>query len=283
MGRLVDQTDVFIVGAGPAGLAAGIAARKKGFRVIAADCAVPPIDKTCGEGLMPDGLSALRQLGVTVNPEESFEFRGIRFLGSGTSVEAVFPFGRGLGVRRTLLHQILIDQAEAAGIPIRWGERITGITENAVQLVDGEIRCRWIVGADGENSRVRRWGGLDAVRRHSRRFGFRQHYSIEPWTDYMEIYWGDDSQIYVTPVARESVCVALISPDPHVRLSTVLPRCPDLCRRLAEAAPSDVERGAVSASRALRSVTRNHVALIGDASGSVDAITGEGLCLSFHQ
>jgi len=63
------DTDVFIVGGGPAGLAAAIAARLKGFDVVVADAAQPPIDKACGEGLMPDSLVALRQLGVVVDPE----------------------------------------------------------------------------------------------------------------------------------------------------------------------------------------------------------------------
>jgi menaquinone-9 beta-reductase len=42
-------TDVFVIGGGPAGLAAAIAARAKGLRVTVADGGVPPIDKPCGE------------------------------------------------------------------------------------------------------------------------------------------------------------------------------------------------------------------------------------------
>ena len=55
--------DVFIVGGGPAGLATAIAARRRGLSVVVADGAVFPIDKPCGEGLMPDGVAALHQLG----------------------------------------------------------------------------------------------------------------------------------------------------------------------------------------------------------------------------
>jgi flavin-dependent dehydrogenase len=44
------ETDVFIIGGGPAGLAAAIAAREKGCKVAVADCTRPPIDKACGEG-----------------------------------------------------------------------------------------------------------------------------------------------------------------------------------------------------------------------------------------
>src|SRR5580698_1970330 len=53
------NTDVFIVGAGPAGLAAAIAARQKGFEVVVADGSEPPIEKPCGEGMMPGTLAGL--------------------------------------------------------------------------------------------------------------------------------------------------------------------------------------------------------------------------------
>ena len=275
--------DIFIVGAGPAGLAAAIAAREKGFRVIAADCAHPPIDKTCGEGLMPDGLAVLEKLGVAIAPQHGFPFRGIRFLGNGVSVDAGFPSGYGLGVRRTVLHQLLIDRAEQAGVSLLWGARVSGLSERGV-LVDGrEVPCRWVIGADGQNSRVRRWAGLDHARRDRRRYGFRRHYRVAPWIGCMEIYWGEGCQMYVTPVGDDSVCVALISRDPRHRLDAALPGFPDLASRLEGAIPVTVERGAMSLSRAFTTVARGRVALIGDASGSVDAITGEGLCLSFHQ
>ena len=60
-------TDVFVIGGGPAGLAAAIAARQRGLEVVVADGARPPIDKPCGEGLMPDTLAALAQLGIDLD------------------------------------------------------------------------------------------------------------------------------------------------------------------------------------------------------------------------
>jgi menaquinone-9 beta-reductase len=60
------ETEVFVAGGGPSGLAAAIAARQAGFAVTLADVAHPPIDKACGEGIMPDGLAALAQLGITL-------------------------------------------------------------------------------------------------------------------------------------------------------------------------------------------------------------------------
>jgi len=270
------NTDVFVVGGGPAGLAAAIAARLKGFDVVVADAARPPIDKACGEGLMPDSFGALHRLGVVVDDaEESFPFRGIRFHGAGVSVAATFPEGQAVGIRRTRLHEILIDRATELGVTMRWGARVTDLSELG--------RYRWIIGADGQNSRVRHWAGLDAVRHESARYGFRRHYRIAPWTDHMEIYWGSGCQMYVTPVSPREVCVAVISRDSHLRFNNALTQFPELSSRLARVSASTVERGSVTASRRLSQVYRDRAVLIGDASGSVDAITGEGLSLSFHQ
>jgi menaquinone-9 beta-reductase len=283
MSDLSNGTDIFIVGGGPAGLAAAIAARDRGFRVLVADSSLPPIEKPCGEGLMPDALSVLRRLGVTVPAEHSFPFRGIRFLGSGTSVDASFPSGSGRGVRRTILHQAMIERATEAGVSFLWGARVSGIGDAGVTVNGNTVPCRWIIGADGQNSLIRRWAGLDHYRHHSRRFGFRRHYRVAPWTDCMEIYWGAGCQMYVTPVSADEVCAAVISRDRHLRFDQALRTFPELITRLSESAPVGAERGAMTAFSSLRNVVRGRVALIGDASGSVDAITGEGLCLAFQQ
>src|SRR3989442_1783431 len=218
------STDVFVIGGGPAGLAAALAARQRGFDVTLADCAVPAIDKACGEGIMPDGLAAAASLGLDLEAAGGHRFRGIRFCDGESTVEAPFPKGNGLGLRRTVLHRLMMDRAAEAGVRLAWGTRITGVSPGGVQANGSLVRARWIVGADGGDSKVRRWAGLDAGHRHSYRFAYRRHYRIGPWSEFTEIYWGDGCQLYITPIASDELCVVLISRDPRLRLDDSLPR-----------------------------------------------------------
>lgn len=77
--------------------------------------------------------------------------------------------------------------------------------------------------------------------------------------------------------------MVLISRDRHLRIDRALAEFPELRERLQWAVPISAERGAVSVSCRFQQVVRERVALIGDASGSVDAVTGEGMCLAFQQ
>jgi len=278
------QTDIFVVGGGPAGLAAAIAARRKGFQVTVADGAAPPIEKPCGEGMMPETLAVLNVLGVNFAPEEGFRFRGVSFIQQGATVSADFAHGRGLGLRRPALHEGLWRAAENCGVRILWKTPVRGMQGQTVQLSCGTIRARWIVGADGHGSRIRRWSGLDSAVGHERRYANRRHYQVRPWSNRMEVYWGSTAQGYVTPIASDEVCVVTMGNTPQAAsFHNALNDLPELRERLAGARLGSRERGAVSAMLSLQRVQRGNVVLLGDASGGVDAITGEGLRMAFQQ
>jgi flavin-dependent dehydrogenase len=302
-----NSTDVLIVGGGPAGLAAALALRQRGATVTVADARKPPIDKACGEGLMPDSLHALAQLGVELLPSDGAAFHGIRFVNheKGRHSEphetevatAQFPsgarFGSGLGVglRRQTLHARLVAQAEAAGVDLRWQSQVQ-LMEDGRVLVAGEVhRYACLVGADGQGSRVRHWAGLDECKVLSRRFGFRQHFRVDPsacWSPFVEVHWAASGQAYVSPVGPGEVCVATLSSNQYCRVKTLLEELPQLRKRLAggtssPTTPLDTERGSLTTTNRVARVAVGSIALIGDASGSVDAITGEGLGIAFRQ
>jgi flavin-dependent dehydrogenase len=278
------KVDVFVIGGGPAGLAAAIAARQRGMSVAVADGTEPPIDKACGEGLMPETIAALRELGVEIQPDAGYRFRGIRFFEQDARVSGEFSTGLGVGIRRTILHEWLIARAEECGVRLLWRTPVTAITSSGVQLQGEFVASRWIVGADGSGSRVRRWSGLDSVARQSKRYATRRHYRVRPWSEYVEIYWGHRTQTYVTPIGREEVCVVVMAKRASdTAFDSVLRNCPELKQRVSGAALASRERGAVTQMHSLRAVHSGNVALVGDASGSVDALTGEGLRLAFRQ
>jgi flavin-dependent dehydrogenase len=281
---VTESTDVLVIGGGPAGLAAAIAARMKGFEVTVADGAKPPIDKACGEGLMPSTMATLRALGVAIGPPDGQVLRGVCFKDAETSVEAGFSGPCGFGIRRTVLHKKMVERAQECGITLLWNTPVGGLLNDGANVGNRVMKARWIIGADGVYSRVRRWAGMDAKgRRQAARFAQRQHFRVKPWTDCMEIHWSEAAQAYVTPLCNDEVCVSLISRDPRMRLQDAWREFPVLASHLRLAKASSAERGAVTVTRSLHQVYRGNVALVGDASGSVDAITGEGLCLSFHQ
>lgn len=276
--------DVFVIGGGPAGLAAAIAARQQGLSVIVADGADHPIDKPCGEGLSPETLYALAGFNIHIPPTEGYRFRGIRFLQPGSEVAADFPLGTGIGIRRTILHELLVSTAVASGAHLLWRIPVVGLGPNSVRLTTGSVPARWIIGADGGASRVRRWAGLEETLEKDQRFASRRHYRVKPWTDYVEVYWGPRTQGYVTPISREEICIVMMADTaPGASFETALQSYPELRARLQSAQLASRERGAISSLHRLKNVYRGNVALVGDASGSFDAITGEGLRVAFAQ
>jgi len=278
------QTDVFVVGGGPAGLAAAIAAAPRGFHVMVADGAEPPIDKPCGEGMMPETRAALKDLGVDLPIGAGWSFRGVRFVHGEDQVAAEFPQGPGIGIRRPVLHGLLIEAAEKRGVKLLWKTAVTGINRQGVRLGNGFVPARWIIGADGGGSRIRKWAELEDKLRRTGRMAVRRHYRLKPWSEYMEIHWARCAQAYVTPIGGQEVCVVVMGDQgEEVTFERVLRELPSLAQRLDGAELGSRERGAVTVMHRLHRVARGNVGLVGDASGGVDAITGEGLRLAFRQ
>jgi flavin-dependent dehydrogenase len=277
------HSDVVIVGGGPAGMASAIAAAQQGLQVTVLDSRKPPIDKPCGEGLLPEAVAALNKLGVCLDDSAAFPFRGIRFCDDESSATARIARGQAFGVRRTKLHEILVARAQSLGVSLLWNTRVLRFAPGWIET-DGEaMGYQWLVGADGQNSLTRARMGMGGLRYQRSRFGFRRHYRVAPWTDVVEVHWGQRCELFVTPTAADEVCIALISSDSRLRIEQALKMFPEVAARLRHAATVMKEGGAITALGCAREVVHGNVALVGDASCAIDGVAGQGLSLAFQE
>jgi flavin-dependent dehydrogenase len=267
--------DLLVAGGGPAGLATALYGATAGLEVVVVERRSGPIDKACGEGLMPHTLRHLERLGVHPYGRP---FRGISYRDATRHVDAPFRHGKGRGVRRTVLHGALLDAAAGAGVQICRGE-VGEISQDAYGVRAGRWRARYLAAADGLHSPIRRSLGLERPSPGPRRWGIRRHVRVAPWSDYVEVHWAPGAEAYVTPIADDCVGVALLKSsrggfDKH------LEEFPALRDRI-HGLPHEPDRAAGPLRQRVSSRAAGRVLLVGDAAGYVDALTGEGLGLAF--
>jgi len=327
--------DVLIVGGGPVGLATAIRCVLAGLSVTVAEPRAAPVDKACGEGVMPSAVRRLAALGVT---PDGHPLRGIRYLDAAHRADAPFRHGDGLGVRRTVLHAALGARAAALGVPVI-PARVTTFERHAGHVTAAGVEARYLVAADGLHSTIRRVLDRETPRRPrpgSRspvpRYGLRRHYRVEPWTDLVEVHWTPQAEAYVTPVSDDVVGIGLLFARPHRTeprgdgqhgvgqhgnglrgdeshrdgqrgdgpaeagtggdgmpddaggdFAARLAAFPALRDRLGGAPPASEVRGAGPMRQDVRRRVYGRVLLVGDASGYVDALTGEGIGVGLAQ
>jgi flavin-dependent dehydrogenase len=271
--------DVLVVGGGPVGLAAAIEARLAGLSVTVIEPREAPIDKACGEGLMPGALPLLDRLGVQ---PRGFALHGVSYQNGRREAVHRFSTGHGLGVRRTTLQRALHERAVELGASVV-RERVEAL-ENAGGAVSAAgIHADWMLACDGLHSTVARLAGLQhSAPAARRRYGLRRHYRVEPWSDLIEVHWNRLGELYVTPTADGMVGIALLARQ-HSTFDAALAASPELAARVANAQPASDLRGAGPFRQRTHARVAGRVMLVGDASGYVDAITGEGLRLGFAQ
>jgi len=272
--------DLVVAGGGPVGLAAALHARRAGLSVVVREPRTGPIDKACGEGLMPGAVAELSALGVHPHGRA---LAGIRYLDGDLDDDrgatATFARGPGRGVRRTVLHDALAERVAAAGIVVE-PRPVTRVDDAGDHLlVDGEP-ARHLVAADGLHSPVRRLVGLDAPAAGRRRFGLRCHLQQAPWSSYVEVHWSRRAEAYVTPVDDDLVGVAVLG-DAGSRFEDLIDDFPLLQQRLT--GPRTRVLGAGPLRQRARARSAGRVLLVGDAAGYVDALTGEGIALGLAQ
>jgi menaquinone-9 beta-reductase len=285
--------DAVVVGAGPAGLAFAAAAAARGLDVAVLERREGPLDKACGEGVLPAGRRALEELGALplLDPARTSPLRELRWCEPGGLVAAAPLPGRGgIGIRRTALSAALRALVARAGAEVRTGAEVVDHRRAddriAAVLAGGEvIEGRVLVAADGLASPVRRREGLDRPAGGAPRFGLRRHLAVAPWAAAVEVHFGEGVEAYLTPVGPAEVGLAFLLDRPAaaggpLRFEDLLARFPALAARLAGAPPSSAVLGAGPLARRARARVAGRLVLLGDAAGYLDAVTGEGISLA---
>ncbi|MCU1475038.1 FAD-dependent monooxygenase [Amnibacterium sp.] len=266
--------DVVVVGGGPVGLATAIAVRLAGLEPVVLEARTGQLDKACGEGLMPGALAVLARLGVD---PPGVPLRGFRYADARRSVEHRFPGTAGRGVERIALHAALAARAAQLGVEVRRA-RVSTLEQDADGVLVAGVRARYAIGADGLHSTVRRTTGLGRPVAGPHRFGLRRHVAVSPWSDLVEVHWGATFELYVTPVRPDLVGVAVLG-ERGLDLDAALAAVPQLRDRLGGGRGADAVRGAGPLRQRTARRVAGRIALVGDAAGYIDALTGEGLAI----
>ena len=203
MPPMTARWDVAVVGGGPSGAAAAYWLAEAGHRVLVMDKNRFPREKTCGDGLTPRAVRQLHDMGLAERLGEFHRFVGLRSIAHGITLELEWPRHRdfptyGYVARRRDLDEMVADAAVKAGAtfwpatealgPLVEGGLVSGVVAKRKESgTTEEVRARYLVVADGANSRFGRALGTSRSRNHplgmAIRGYFRSPYHDEPWIE----------------------------------------------------------------------------------------------------
>jgi flavin-dependent dehydrogenase len=253
-----------------------------------------PREKACAEGLMPAGVGVLARMGLA-EAIGGAPFDGVQYHGFGMKMAATFPPARGcpphgLGQRRLRLDALLFDTARAtAGVTAHEGAAVEGprIENDRVTglHVDGQtVAARLVIGADGPRSPLRRKGGLEGRPRGRVRLGLRAHFRLPPGMPpprLVDVFVGEGHEIYMTPLPGREVAVAALTEDRDGNARADFARWLEQHQALAERLDGAEQTSELAGQMPLESRARRGVrpglALLGDAAGFIDPVTGSGM------
>ncbi|ALG09934.1 NAD(P)/FAD-dependent oxidoreductase [Kibdelosporangium phytohabitans] len=284
MGPISPDWDLVVVGAGPAGATAALAALRAAptARVLMLDTADFPRDKVCGDGVAPHAMDVLAGLGVPVDDlaAGTTPVTTLR-LTSPQGMQARRRFARPAHViPRALLDVRLVHAAQRAGAVLERHRVRTLDQQDASVLIDGSIRARTVIGADGAESVVRRQCGADAARTGTLAIALRGYTSAVPWpADEQRLVMATanwPAYAWVFPVGDGTANVGYgelirAAPPTRAQLTTRLHELlPDL-------PPTPLRGHRLPLSPGRPGVTHGRVLLAGDAASLINPLTGEGI------
>jgi flavin-dependent dehydrogenase len=303
--------DIIIVGAGVAGSASAILLSQEGYRVLLVDRAVFPRHKTCGEGIMPEGVRVLESLGLlpSILEQGGVKIQGLRFRGrSGKWAQADFPALQGqqaysIVIRRYELDQLLLQKAKSLpdvtvreGFVVVEGQYDGGAIQGVTGHMLGQPERREVIGApltlgaDGMHSRFHNRYGITRTIRRRQRWGIAGHLQeVEDLHPYIEVLFEEDHEIYLAPMSEGVALVAILVEkramgafrgDLAQAYHRFLKSTPGLGQRItsSEVVPPVGAKGPLGFT--VSPLCLPGLLLVGDSAGFLDPITGEGMTLA---
>ncbi len=291
------KTDVLILGGGPAGATTALLLARAGRSVVLCEGYAVLPERVCGMYLCPAGVALLERLGIHERVAgEARKLRGMVMVAPNLRrLETYFPQGdglpdHGLSLLRPQLDNTLLDLAREAGAVVRMGARPTSVERAdggwTATLPSGEtIEARLLVGADGRKSFTARLLGLALPVRRSRaaiHIDRPSRYSVAPLGQ-MHVF-DDGAYVGINPIAADTVNFSIVCDPEALRgrpvvdfINEHIARSPHL-HALVEPLPLDAKPVATFPTNArVRSAATSDGALVGDASGYIDPLTGEGI------
>tara|TARA_R110002072_G_scaffold534_6_gene3948 strand:+ start:125069 stop:126133 length:1065 start_codon:yes stop_codon:yes gene_type:complete len=270
-----------IIGGGPIGLYLSLKLAQRGHKVSVFEKGKWPIDKVCGQGIMPTGRELLESVGVEFSSSDSYEFQSIQYI-DGAKKKKGSLTSQGIGVERQVLSQKLYELASK-------NEQITLHEKSPIALESNSFNkflseYDFVFACDGLNSQVRKFFDNEVIRTDDHRMGARLHYNGKYWGDGVEVYWNDGIEAYVTPVSDSRFEVAFlwfqekIEQGPHLQ-SKLLNLFPELKEKLKGHEQLNDFKGYGPFNKVSRHMRIKNVYFVGDAYKFLDGITGEGLSL----
>ncbi|NBP50816.1 MAG: geranylgeranyl reductase family protein [Actinobacteria bacterium] len=311
-----EDADVLVVGCGPAGAAAAYWLAEHGARVLVAEKKRFPRDKTCGDGLTPRAVKQLEDMGLGGELSRFHRYDGLRATAHGRELELQWPTHpvyprHGYVVRRRELDHMVARRAVAAGADLREGHEVTeplmdgprlaGATLRDVETgATTEVRARYVVVADGANSRFGR--ALGTARNRDWPYGtaIRTYWTSprhdEPWIESaldVKDRHGNSMPGYgwIFPVGDGTinVGVGLLSTFKRFRdvnTSTVLDAYAHMIADRWGIDPGKPEcratSGKIPMGGSVGPKTGLGYLVVGDAAGSVNPFNGEGIDYAYE-
>lgn len=289
--------DVLIVGGGPAGGLAALLLAKVGLRVKLIEAQATLGERVCGAYLCPAGVALLRELGLQDELTTGMRpLLGMLLVSpNGQRLQTRFPSRAGhpdfgLSLRRPAFDNALLEAAAHSGATVHMGVRLRALERTSegwnIETADGEfISARLLIGADGRKSCVARLLNLASdpwQERVALHVDVPSLNSTEPFGE-MHVF-PDGTYIGLNPIGSRTLNIsALCDPEalrditPMEFINRRTQQSKHLRNRIAPLTDSSQVRATFPAAAGVRAVVSTNAALIGDASGFLDPLTGEGI------